>query len=97
MAHNTPDRLFAPPIASDPSELPEGDPRPLAEQLLELYEHRARTGDDGPLRRGVIAMRRNLLLSPKVAAMFLAEAIPHIDLDGAEYLLEVLDLDGEEV
>ena len=97
MAHDTHDRLFAPPLASDPSELPEGEPRPLAEQLLELYEHRARTGDDGPLRRGVLAMRRNLLASPKVAAMFLAEAIPHIDLDGAEWLIVELGLDAEEV
>ena len=97
MAHNTHDRLFAPPLASDPSTLPQGEPRPLADQLLELYEHRARTGDSGPLRRAVANVRCNLLASPKVAAMILETAIPHIDLDGAEYLIAELGLDKEEV
>lgn len=96
MAH-THDRLFAPPLAADPAELTEEDTRSLAEQLREFYENRVRTGNDGPLRRAVLNMRRNLLLSPKVAAMFLDAAIQHIDLDGAEWLLEELGLDGEEV
>ena len=89
--------LFAPPLASDPSELPDGEPRSLAEQLLELYEHRAMTGDSAPLRRAVINVRRNILASPKVAAMILESSIPHIDFDAAEWLLKELGADAEDV
>lgn len=85
-------------IASDPAELDDVDDRPLAEQLLELYEHFTMTGDSEPLRRRVIVMRRNMLLGPnKVAAMVLDAAIPYIDLDGAEWLIEELGLGAEEV
>lgn len=80
---------IAPPVADEPYH---GTVRALGDILREDYEHRARTGDASRIKRSLRGIRRNLRTDAGVLAQIVEAAIPHIDRDGAEWLIEELGI-----
>lgn len=70
----------------------DGLPSVVAPVLVEDYEHRAMTGDSDRLKRTILGLKRNGVVGDRLVQI-IAEAIPHIDRDGAEWLLVDLGVD----